>query len=297
MWSQVFYKEIDHIRNHKLDSVEINPKHDKFTHDMISWQLNFLKEFNIYQDKFQYLDHLKLPDKTSMLGTFLYYINKGDYFFYKYKLKNLEAKEYYQKALQIAQKINSKQFICEALKKLLDINRYSYLDGNITYRYYTSMYKDNIYDELEKYNLMNYNLSFSFQYVHSDKWNTDSEKKLIEYSKHSENYLFNAKTLQLISSYYHTINNNSKAIKYGLEALKNVNKIKYNFNSSLKKIIQISLIRYYLFNNNKIKSQKILNNIDPIIYNKLEKKYKRYPYFYQSYIDSINKNYKIFKFE
>jgi uncharacterized protein (UPF0333 family) len=193
MWSQIFYKEIDYIRNHKLDSVEINPKYDKFTNHMISWQLNFLKEFNIYQFKFQYLDTLKLPNKTSILGRFLYYINKGDYFFYKYKLKNLEAKEYYQKALQIAQEINSKQLICEALKKLLDINRYSYLDGNITYTYYTGMYKDNIYDELEKYNLMNYNLSFSFQYIHSDKWNKDSEKKLIEFTKHSENFLFNAK--------------------------------------------------------------------------------------------------------
>jgi hypothetical protein len=60
----------------------------------------------------------------------------------------------------------------------------------------------------------------------------------------------------------------------------------------LKKIIQISLIRYYIFNNNKNKSQKIVNNIDTLINNKLEQKYKRYPYFYQSYLDSINKNYK-----
>jgi two-component system sensor histidine kinase DegS len=288
----IFYKEINFLRKYELDSVKFNSEFDEFTNSMISWQLKFLKEFNIYQKQFNYINKIPLPKKTSILGAFLYYINRGDYLFYKFNNKNIEANEFYLKSLEIALKNKNKQLVCESLKKILNLNRLSYLDGNSTYMHYIKLYKENNYDTLEIFYRKYYQSSLSFQYGVNDKWNRNLEKELINFLKKSKNHLLNSKINQLIGSYYHKIENNKLAIEYELEAFNNLKNIKYNYKSTTKKIILISLIRYSLFSNNNSKSQYYLNLIDTLKNNKHEERFKKYSFFYQSYLDTINNNYK-----
>lgn len=285
-----FFKEIDFLRKFELDSITIeNP--NSFASKMILWQKNYLSYHNIYSEDLGFIENIELPENEPLLGSFLFYINKGDFLFYNYKTKNIEAKNYYVKALNISQKHNNKQLICEALKKILDINRYSYLNDNDTSKYYINIYKENAYDRVEKISQKYYSQILSFQYSKVNKWDKQIEKELLTYTENSKDYLLVSKIYHLLGTYY-SIKDYKKAISYEEKALKVINNIKYNYISTYKKIILIALARYYLYDNNKTKSTSSLNKISSKNLNKLEEQYDRYKYLYQSQIDSINNNFK-----
>ena len=290
MSQDTFFKEIDFLRKFELDSITIEYS-KSFTSKMILWQKNFLSHHDIYSNNLRFIEKINLPKNEPLLGSFLFYINKGDFLFYHYQTKNIEAKNYYIKALSLAQKHKNKQLICEALKKVLDINRYSYLNDNNTSKYYINLYEENVYDNLEKNSQKYYSQILSFQYSKANKWNEQIEKELLIYTENSKDYLLISKIYHLLGSYY-SLKDYKKAIFYEEKALTIVNNIKYNYSSTYKKIILIALARYYLYNNNKTKSTSSLKKINSKNLNKLEKQYNKYKYLYQSQIDSINNNFK-----
>lgn len=279
-----FYKDVDFLRSYNLDSIKLtNKNYDNFTREMLGFQVLFLRNYNIHDNKFHGIESLSLPKNAQSLGKFFWYINRGDYYFYKFPKKNSKAKQEYIYALELAQSIENTQLICEALKKILNMSRHGFLQGNTTYKYFTDLYASYSYDELENITLKYYLSHLDFQYINTQKWDNDKEKKLLDFAKISSHFHLNAKIYQLVSSYYHIKGEDDKALNYANKGIENINKIKYSYKTTLNSILRISLMRYYLHNENYNALEKelsIFNSLDKN--NELEKAHNRYYFFYKS---------------
>lgn len=84
------------------------------------------------------------------MGSFLYEINLGDYYFYRFLDKFIEVRNYYVFVLEIVEKENFKIFICEVFRKILELNRSDYLFNNIMLKLYLKKYLEFVFDEIEK---------------------------------------------------------------------------------------------------------------------------------------------------
>ena len=289
-FGQSKYPEINALRRYKLDSLETS-KYDSLTNVMMQWQVVFLKNFNIYSDHFS---HIRLIDSTqnnNILGKFLYYINQGDYYFYKYEDQNLEARNAYVKALEIALEENTGELVCESIKRILRLYRYNYLVDNTTTSYYLNLYHTYAYDNLEKQYLNYYNLILSFQYFKGSKWNEKLSNELLEYANSDNDSFLSALIYHLHSSYYAHIKDYDKAITSALKALNYFNQISYQFKSTPEKATQIALTRFYLMNDEFEKASVLLESIDKLNRNKLDYDFDRYNFFYQSMLDTASGNY------
>ncbi|KZS40402.1 hypothetical protein AWE51_05465 [Aquimarina aggregata] len=291
--AQEHFKVIDNLRKYDLEK-EFNHEntYDPFTTRMILWQVNFLKEFDIYQDKFSSITQENALNTENILGRFLYYINLGDYLFYKYSSKNIQARNAYLEALKIAEMNNRPQLICEVLKRLLKINRFDYLIDNTSSKLYMDLYKTNTYDPIEVAYYTYYKLILSFQYFKKEQWDQTLEDQLINFTENSNHYFLNGMIFQLLSSYYNFLKENTKAVDFEKKAIANFKKIPYNYKSTHLKTSYIALARYYISLKQMENAHAILPKINSKAYNKLEDDHKKYIFFYNSIIDSTHKNYK-----
>ncbi len=284
---------IDKFRQYDLDKINLQKdRSNTFTERMILWQKDFLTDFNIYHDKLSLIEQEEEFSEGNMLGKFLYHLNYGDYLFYKFNDKNIEARNSYIKALNIAKNNNSSQLICEVLKRLLNLNRFNYLIDNTSAKLYLDLYESNIYDNIELAYYQYYKQILSFQYFKIEQWDKETELYLLQFAEKSKQYYLNGIIYQLVSSYYNYLADNEKAILLERKALENFKKITHNYKSTNKRISQIALARYYTSINQIKEANEILSKLEPETRNKLEKSHIRYVFFYNSIIDSTKNNYK-----
>jgi signal transduction histidine kinase len=284
-----FSIEIDLLRKHKFDSLIIDDTSlDENIKYLLTWQANFIKNFDVTKVSEEELQNNYNEKNLGSLGYFLSQINRGDYLYYKYCDRNIDAKKEYIKALEIASQQSNKQLICEAIKRILDVDRYSYLMTDLSPEYYLDIYEENAYDDLERMYLTFYQMSLAFKNIHTNIWSSEKEKLLLEYANKSDFYLLNGKIFQLIGSYYHRQEDNSKAIYYLERAIDNIDKIKYGSGDIVKNIALISLTRYHLSINDKEKAQEYYSKINITNKNKLVRSYRSYKFYYGYELDLLN---------
>ena len=266
---------------------------DEFEQEMISWRLNFYEKFNIYDNLFSKIENIpvKKIEETTIQGAFLYHLNLADYFFYKYPNKIIEARYEYIASLDLAKKQKSPILICTSLRKILELHRSDYLFDNATSQDYLEMYKEFAFDTIEEMYASYYNLILKFQYYNLDAWEAAEATKLIDFAESSNHRYLNTIIFQLISSYFDSVKNKTKAIQFSNRALLEASKIGYKSNSTLIKRSQLSKSRYFLsINNDSVR--ETLKRIDTLNYNRQEKDYLKYVKLYTAISDSIDTNYK-----
>lgn len=286
--AQDYFIQVDYLRKYQLGSLDLTaPKLSSIDKDRLQWQLDFLENFDVY-------NLIEEPSITEpqcneecTIGQFYHYINLGDFNYYKYHTENSKVKGYYQQALDFAKDIGNRQLECEAIKRILNLNRQSYLRDNITASEYLDRYKKIAYDEIEEAYYEYYNLILSFQYFRKDKWLPDSSKKLLSFAETSDVYQLNASIYQLHAIYEHSLGNHNKAIAFEEKAIENLDKIPYGFKSTLWKNSQYALARYHIYNQTPENAKLYLANIELSPKNRIEKENHKYYYLYQSIIDSV----------
>ncbi|MEM8999973.1 MAG: hypothetical protein AAGB24_06885, partial [Bacteroidota bacterium] len=127
--AQSSFSIIDKLRRYDLNEINLKSyPNDSFSLKMIKWQTDFLKHYEVDNDGFEVFDKIvEVPETSSHLGKFYYYLNSGDYLFYKYHDKNFEARRFYLNALKFAEGLGDVYMECEVLKRILNLNRQSYL--------------------------------------------------------------------------------------------------------------------------------------------------------------------------
>jgi signal transduction histidine kinase len=280
---------IDDLRNYRLDDAQIKASDfEGLAKSMIYWQVDFLKNFDISTKEFEKINHNNYILEGPSLGIFLYYLSKGDYYFYKYHNKNIEANEFYLKALLLAKKEGNIQFECEAIKRILNLNRQTYLKDNITTETYLARYKHIAYDDLEKSYYQYHNLILSFQYSKLENWKVESSRFLLNFIDKSDHSYLITLILQLHAIHQNILGQNKKAVEYEERAIAELGKIQYNYKSVLLKNSKLALARYYFFDGNPKKASFYLSSIDSNPNNRIEEANYRYYYYYKSLVDSIN---------
>ena len=291
------YAVVDDLRNYDLESAgSISIEYDRFTIEMIEFQIDFLRHYEAYNLKF---DTLKsYPSKTDLLGQFYFYINKGDYLFYSFEDKNIEARNEYLKGIELAVMNGLNQLVCEGLKKLLTLNRLNYLNNRyVEMSYYLDMYEDYAYDEYEKNNIKYYQLLFNYRNSPTiGSWNNLLANDLLVYVKNSDNYIFNARVYNLLANYsFNVLNQYEQAKKYNLVAKQNLDSITYNYKTTVLKQVFTGIIRHSVISGHLNVAKSYLDSLElvsSINWNKVEKDYKRYYYYYKSAMDTAASRYK-----
>lgn len=284
---------MDSIRLFKLDNLNINDSNFTNTEkELINWRISFLKNFDVTIDEFNIDFSSNEKYNHSELSKFLFNLNLGDYYFYKYENDVLVAQKAYLKALEIGMKSTDEYMICEALKKILEINKHSFLNDNNTSKYYLEIYKKYKYDKYEEGFYSYYRLLMSFQYYKKDAWNTEEEIYLKQYADKLEIPFLSGKIYHLLSTYYASEKNLDKAIKFKRKAIKIFEGINFNYKKTQQINSRIGLLRYYVLANKFEKAGKLLDSIEYIKPNGLDKGNQRYLLFYAAIIDSANANYK-----
>jgi signal transduction histidine kinase len=282
---------VDHLRKFEFNiSAQSLEALTPFEKRMVSWQLDFLRQFET-----QNLEFTAVYKETDTdFSRFLFYLNQGDYLFYTFDDKNIEARESYSKALELALSLDDSQMICEALKRILNQSRHFYLLTGQAVKPYLDLLEAHAYDDLEQVHLRYYKQIFGFQYLESnlDKWNKAIEADLLDFAVHSPYHFYNGRIYYLLAAYYHVINNNEKAIAFGRRALDEYRKIPDGYASTPMKVSVIGLTRHLYYHGNFVEAERLLSVFDTPPKNKLERAYKHYRYYYQSLIDSINGDYR-----
>jgi len=289
--AQEYSSIINSLRKYDIKNINLEDYNlDSSTKEMINWQIDFLKTYAIYEDRFEISEIFSIQTK-SYLGEFYYQINLGDYLFYRFSDKNVQAKEAYINAFKLAKEHESIEMECEAIKRILNLNRHAYLKDNITTKSYLKRYKTITYDYLEEMNYKYYDLLFSFQYFKTKNWNSNDAKKLLEFANESEYHFLNAKVFQLLAAHEHILGNNELAIEFEEKAIYKLNHIPYSYKSTLLRNAHYAMARYNIYNNNSLKASEYLNKINGKMNNRIEEENHKYYFLYKSILDSINGNY------
>ncbi|MEM9000478.1 MAG: sensor histidine kinase, partial [Bacteroidota bacterium] len=146
-------------------------------------------------------------------------------------------------------------------------------------------------DNLEKAYYKYYNLIFSFQYFKKGDWNPSNSKYLLQFVKTSKFHYLNAQIYQLHGVYEHILGKNEQAIRFEEFALKELDKISYPYKSTLLKNSFYALTRYHIYNDSPKKAEQFLELVKGGAKNRFEKENHKYFFFYQSMLDSINKDF------
>ena len=282
---------IDRIRFYQLQSIATDASLDTFTAQMLNWQLNFLRSFDAFDEQFATIETIQLTDNAPATGAFLYYLNLGDYIYHRYEDGNIRSRDIYLSALSVGQQHNSDPMICEALKRILIVNRYSYLEGNTTADFYLDLYEKHAYDAYEKHFYEYIKLMLAFQYYRLENWDESIAERLEAFTTKNDIAHTNALIFQLISTYHHFIGQNEIAISYQESALSFLQQIPYGYKSSAEKVSKFALTRYHLAIGQAREAQKVINTISKIDRNWQEKGFDMYTFYYQSVIDSLEGDY------
>lgn len=285
------YSILIDLRNNNYEKI-IKKLKDKPTlnSEMIMWRLNFQKRFNVNDKNFLSIENYDFP-LNNKFNQFLYYLNCGDYYFYKFPNRILEAQKQYLEALKLSEKERSKILICFSLKKILELHRSDYLTGNQLNEEYIKKYKENSFDNIEKYTAYYYELMLKFQHNNGHILDEEMIVELVNFTKNSSNNYLNAMIFQLYGSYQDFKENQLKAIEYENKALLELANINYNYKSTLVKRSLINKARYFLnIDNDSVRVN--LKRIDTFNRNRIEDTYSKYFYLINSISMSKDLYYK-----
>ncbi len=223
---------IEELRKYNLDKVLPEQTQDSSQAlKNIEWQVNFLQNFDISHRDFNKILSYKKTNKRG-IDDFYFDINLGDYYFYKYQDKNLEAIDHYKKALAFAEEKEDVILQCEALKKILKFHRLKYLYDNYSYLTYLKQYKKIAYDDFELANYHYFNLILNFKNYYLDKWDSFSEAFLINYFKNNNPSFLKGNVYSVFASYAEEKENLELASFYADKAEEAYVAIPYNYKNS-----------------------------------------------------------------
>jgi len=284
---------LDLLKIGKIDSVK-SLEIDITTNEryLLDWRIGFLKNFDTNSKDFFKIEHYKLDESTTVFAKYLYYVNRGDFFFYKADNAIITANSEYLKALEIAKEEGSQVLICDVIKKILELNKHSFLIENENSDFYLSLYKEHLYDRHEEAFWNYYKLILGFQYYKSDKWNLETEKQISDYANSSENYFLNGKIFHLISMFYASSKNFKKAISYNLKAAEQFERIKYKLKSTQLRNSKIALLRLYTLNKDFDVAYALIKELRVDSENQLDKDNDRYLDYYEASYHEEKKNYE-----
>ena len=283
---------MDSIRLFKLKGIQLNEYNiSEFEHKMFDWKLWFLKEFNVHDAKFESIATMPLPLKINATEKFLFYLNMGDYFFYKTSNNVLGAQDEYVKALELGRLTKNKVLICESLKKILELNKHSFLIDNSKAQFYLEIFRKNAYDDFERGNYLYYKLLFDFQYFKNLNWSKADEKELLLFGRETRAKFIKGRIHHLVASFYSANKGYDAAIEYIQKAIESFSMIQYNYKNTQLTNSKIALLRYLVLTNEFYKANDLQNNIEYSSPNALDIDNQRYLYFYKAVIDSANGNF------
>ncbi len=284
---------VDNIRHYKLDNAFLNLKQlNTEEQNQLGWQIKFLKYFYTNNTYFDSIINIEKPQESD-LAKFYYYINLGDYYYYKFLDKNLDALNNYKKSLELAQNSNDSILICEALKKILTVHRISYLYDNETYKPYLNLYKTYAYDDLELAYYHYYNLILNFKNYYTDKWEQQSYKKLKTFLNNNNNQPYlEGITYTVFASYYEELNKIDSSMLYINLSEKAFSKIKYNYNGSRLNQLYTLKARIAIKNKKFNIAENALIDAKKNQFNKTDYHNSSLIHYYKSLIDTLNNDYK-----
>jgi len=283
---------IDDIRQYRLDSA--TTKLNNLNTDeqiLLGWQIELLKNFDISNPKYDSILNITKPESTE-LAKFYYYINLGDYHYYKHLDKNIIALDSYKEALELAQNQQNKTLICEALKKILKVHRISYLYDNETYIPYLNLYNDSAYDGLENAYYDYYNLILNFKNYIIKNWNSESYKRLSNYLNTNNQPYLRGVSYTIIASYFEELNNIDSSFYYINKSEKAFSDISYNYKGSRLNALYTFKARVALKNGKLNLAQEALTNAKKHQFNKTDFQNTSRIHWYKSLLDTTNNDYK-----
>lgn len=270
---------------------------DEFSKDMLLWQARFLQEFQIYKLDFPFVEP---SEDVDLLGRFYYYINKGDKEYHGNFDKNLEAWDSYRKAIDLALAYKNSVFTCEAVKKILELNRGGYLLDNSTMDYYLSLYRENAYDYYEYFHYKFYLLLFQYQNdPRKGNWDEVVASELISFADTSKHIILNTKILNLISNYeFNVMKCYSRARQLDGQAMQQIPEVVKQIgwgSTELKKTI-IGNVRHIIYRQDSSldfpRAVQFIEMYDTTSRSKVEIHYLKYYYFYRSILDTASQRFE-----
>ncbi|MEM7550465.1 MAG: sensor histidine kinase [Bacteroidota bacterium] len=252
---------------------------------MIRIQLQFLKSYDTNHLNFDSSNYSK---NSSLLAKFFFHVNKGDFLFYLFENKNIEARNEYLKSIEISTSEGDKKLVCEGYKKLLMFNKLSYLTDNSTALYYVDLYKKNAYDEYEQKFALYFELLFNYRNdpIYGE-WNSEIAQELENYAREESHHYLNAMIYNLLAIYsYNNLNLYSSAVEYNQEAIRSLDKIESKYRITEVNRAYTHLLRCHTFEGEMQHAISVISKMDTSGSNKVEKSYKRYLHFYQSIVDT-----------
>jgi len=283
---------IDDLRQYRLDSATLKLKalqQDEQT--QLEWQIHLLKNFNIKDSIYDSILSVTKPN-TTILASFYYHINLGDYQYYKYLDHNITALNNYKKALQIAQNNQNDTLICEALKKILKVHHISYLYDNETYKPYLYLYKNHAYDAHEKAYHDYYNLILNFKNYYVENWNRQSFKNLNSYLIKNDQPYLEGISYTVIASYYEELNKMDSSLYYIDKSEKSFLKIPYNYKGSMLNKLYTFKARVALKDQKVNIAKNALALAKKRSFNKTDYQNISRIHYYKSLIDTLNNDFK-----
>ena len=94
-YSQGDYSILREFRDGDFSSISEKIKNSHLSNQMVKWRLNFLQDFEINDEKYETIKTYTSDKKENILEQFLYFINLGDYYFYKHEDGNFRAQQEY----------------------------------------------------------------------------------------------------------------------------------------------------------------------------------------------------------
>lgn len=169
---------------------------------LLSFVICQIEKFEKGQISTNSFNHLSNIERESDFNEILFLILSGDY-----KKVNEPAASIrdYQNALNLANNINSKELSCEVLKRLCsyfistqDIKHSDRLKNLL------SLYKKEIYDDIEIFFFEYYNLIYKMQVASTNLNNIKKDKfyNLLKLAKKTKNNILEGNALQLLGAYY-----------------------------------------------------------------------------------------------
>ncbi len=287
---------INYLRKYQLEEVEnLLLATKKSDGKALLWQLKMLKIFDFYGDDIQNPYQLA---KTSNVVQGIYQsfygsINMGDYLFYKFNDKNLQALEEYRNALVLAKTQKDSILICEALKKILTVHRIHYLYDNITFEQYLEDYKNYAYDDYEKAFYNYFNLILNFKNYKVDQWNSASYEWLSKYFENNNVPYLKGITYTVFASYYEELGEFERVWYYIREAENEFSKIEFAYAKSRYNQLLVFAARIAAKESKRELLDSYLAKFDNAHSNKTDLQLSSLFYFYDSVKDTLYGNFKM----
>ena len=298
-FEQTFGQEklvIDHLRKYELKQAELAlQKIPVAQRGPFRWQINALQYFDFLEGKELITNKLEEQLSNNNLDIYQNFyrrINLGDYLFYRYPDKNIEALEQYRNALELAKANRNQVLACEALKKILTLHRIHYLYDNKTYKPYLEEYKNYAYDDYEMGFYHYFNLILNFKNYKVEAWDNNSFNWLTNYFTTHEAPYLKGLTFTVFASYFEELASFDQVWEYIDKAEAEFKKIPFAYANSRLNQLYVFGARIAAKTNNLSLLESYLSRFNNHNWTKIDQQIKALYYYYDSVKDTLNGDFK-----